>query len=187
VPGLSRFSARARSLLARGSDVGAGPTCPVWVDWSRPVKEPVPMMITQCDIRRRESRVGLAIPLLAVALAMTLNSPGGHYLRTASVSAHGTGPEPGSARLTAITDSTLPDPSQVHQRYMPGICARWPASTWPAARGRMAWTTGSRREGGRTRAGPRRRNAPRRVRRVISSRGSSVPPRRGPGRSAARR
>jgi hypothetical protein len=41
-PGLSRFPARARSLLARRSDVGGGSACPVWSYWSRPANTPIP-------------------------------------------------------------------------------------------------------------------------------------------------
>jgi len=46
-------------------------------------KERFPAVVTQRDSRRRESRAGLAVPLLAVALAMKLNSPGWHYTQTA--------------------------------------------------------------------------------------------------------
>ena len=157
-PDLSRFLARARSCLFGGRMLAASRLVkfgPIGLDQP---KERFPAVVTQRDSRRQESRAGLAIPLLTVALAMKLNSPGGHYPQTAVCRARDrTGarvsPAHGDHRLHP--PGSIAGPPEVHARYMCALACQYMA----CGQGTDGMDTGSRREGGRTPAGPRRRRS----------------------------
>ena len=94
-------------------------------------------MVTQRDSRRQESRAGLAIPVLAVVLAMKLNSAGGQYSQTAVCLARDrTGarvsPAHGDHRLRP--PGSIAGPPEVHARYM---CATRRSFVCPAKRGEI--------------------------------------------------
>ena len=132
--GLSRFSGRACSLLARRSDVGGRGGWSKRTDWSRPVIGSPSRAATQRNSPRRRYRAGLssvswcpAVTRRGMSSGLDPRSHGSSSSRTLSFPVHNR-PVP-AASLTHGTrcGSNL----RGCARYIRGISARWPASIPP--------------------------------------------------------
>jgi hypothetical protein len=185
MPSLSRFHDRARSVLARRSDVGERAACQKRADWSRPAIGTSSDAATQRDNRRNGSR-GRAVARYQLSLPRGSRPSSGldPHLRCPS--------HPGlclptreraraKARLQTLRRGRH---AEVHGRYTRGTSALWPASTRPAI------TNGSRRrrlEVGRTRSGARDGIVPQRESRhgaVWCGAGRGAPDNRPDGKAA---
>jgi len=127
---LSRFPAHACSLLARGSDVGAGLARSVWADWSRPVNRAIRRQLRSVIAIGRSLAAGL-FPVWQLPAAMEPGPSGSlnqrrrdwHYPQAVSCRARAS-PEPGRSRSRGDRRRHPTRPAQVRRRYTNGISSR---------------------------------------------------------------
>ena len=171
-PGLYRFPGRARSLLARRSDVGTGAARPLLTDWSRPARG----ARSDDGYSARYPQEGVtqpscyqpAVPYMKLtpagslmSRAMTVFPPAALALCMGQI---GTG---GPVHGKASAGSNL-GPPEVHARYISSLTCKYPpagrtrsrptatARGRPCAQGALAWSARPGRRRRRVARSPRR-------------------------------